>query len=120
MVTIPHDWCERQLQDICVPSGLVRGPFGGSLKKEIFQSSGKKVYEQRNAIYRSVNIGSYYITDDKYRELIRFSVAPGDFIVSCSGTIGKIFRLPQNAPQGVINQALLKISLESNISGFDY
>lgn len=120
MVTIPHDWCERQLQDICVPSGLVRGPFGGSLKKEIFQSSGKKVYEQRNAIYRSVNIGSYYITDDKYRELIRFSVAPGDFIVSCSGTIGKIFRLPQNAPQGVINQALLKISLESNICDPEY
>lgn len=120
MVTIPYDWCERQLQDICVPSGLVRGPFGGSLKKEIFQSSGKKVYEQRNAIYRSVNIGSYYITDDKYRELIRFSVAPGDFIVSCSGTIGKIFRLPQNAPQGVINQALLKISLESSICDPEY
>lgn len=120
MVTIPHDWCERQLQDICVPSGLVRGPFGGSLKKEIFQSSGKKVYEQRNAIYRSVKIGNYYITDDKYRELIRFSVTPGDFIVSCSGTIGKIFRLPQTAPQGVINQALLKISLDASICAPEY
>ena len=120
MVTIPHDWCERQLQDICVPSGLVRGPFGGSLKKEIFQNSGKKVYEQRNAIYRSVKIGNYYITDDKYRELIRFSVAPGDFIVSCSGTIGKIFRLPQTAPQGVINQALLKISLDASICAPEY
>lgn len=120
MVTIPQDWCKKQLQDICVPSGLVRGPFGGSLKKEIFQSSGKKVYEQKNAIYRSANIGNYYITNDKYRELARFAVVPGDFIVSCSGTIGKIFRLPETAPQGVINQALLKISLDSSICDPEY
>lgn len=120
MVTIPYDWCERQLQEICVPSGLVRGPFGGALKKDIFQTSGKKVYEQRNAIYRSVDIGNYYITDDKYRELIRFAITPGDFIVSCSGTIGKIFRLPQTAPQGVINQALLKIVIDSSVCAPEY
>lgn len=120
MVTIPEKWCARQLQDICIPGGLVRGPFGGSLKKEMFQNSGKKVYEQRNAIYKSIKIGNYYITDDKYKELIRFSVLPGDFIVSCSGTIGKIFRIPQNAPQGVINQALLKITLDQSICDSEY
>lgn len=120
MVTIPEKWCARQLQNICIPGGLVRGPFGGSLKKEMFQNSGKKVYEQRNAIYKSAKIGNYYITDDKYRELIRFSVLPGDFIVSCSGTIGKIFRIPQNAPQGVINQALLKITLDQSICDPEY
>lgn len=120
MVTIPEKWCARHLQDICIPGGLVRGPFGGSLKKEMFQNSGKKVYEQRNAIYKSTKIGNYYITDDKYKELIRFSVLPGDFIVSCSGTIGKIFRIPQNAPQGVINQALLKITLDQSICDPEY
>lgn len=120
MVNIPEKWCARQLQDICIPGGLVRGPFGGSLKKEMFQSSGKKVYEQRNAIYKSINIGNYYITDEKYKELIRFSVLPGDFIVSCSGTIGKIFRISQNAPQGVINQALLKITLDQSICNPEY
>lgn len=31
-------------------------------------------------------------------------------IVSCSGTIGKTFIIPQDAPQGVINQALLKLT----------
>src|SRR5439155_13392329 len=45
-------------------------------------------------------------------ELERFRVKPGDFIVSCSGTIGCIYRIPNGAPEGVINQALLKISLD--------
>ena len=30
------EWVEMTLEDICVPNGLVRGPFGGSLKKEMF------------------------------------------------------------------------------------
>ncbi|WP_371820428.1 hypothetical protein [Campylobacter helveticus] len=32
-------------------------------------------------------------------------------IVSCAGTIGEIFRIPKNAPKGIINQALMKIKL---------
>ncbi len=112
MVAYPADWAVEELQDICVPSGLVRGPFGGSLKKEIFQRTGNKVYEQRNAIYKSVKIGDYYITDDKYNEMQRFALHSGDFIISCSGTIGCIYRVPGGAPKGIINQALLKITID--------
>lgn len=107
-----ESWTETTLEELCIPGGLVRGPFGGALKKEIFVSSGYKVYEQRNAIYATTEIGSYYITGDKYRELSRFAIADGDFIVSCSGTIGCIYQLPVKSPEGVINQALLKITLD--------
>jgi type I restriction enzyme S subunit len=79
------EWDTTTLEAACVPGGLVRGPFGGSLKKEIFVSSGKKVYEQRNAIYRDVGIGNYFIDESKFRELQRFAVSPGEFIVSCAG-----------------------------------
>jgi len=105
-------WDSISLEDACVPKGVVRGPFGGSLTKNIFVATGYKVYEQRNAIYKSTKLGSYYITDEKYREMSRFAILPGDFIVSCSGTIGKIYRIPQNAPKGVINQALLKLTID--------
>ncbi|MCD7908499.1 MAG: restriction endonuclease subunit S [Clostridium sp.] len=105
-------WGLISLEDACIPNGVVRGPFGGLLTKGIFVSSGYKVYEQRNAIYKSTKLGSYYITDQKYREMARFSVLPGDFIVSCSGTIGRIYRIPENAPEGVINQALLKLTID--------
>lgn len=120
MITDNGNWLSMKLQDICIPSGLVRGPFGGALKKEIFQSSGYKVYEQRNAIYKSCYIGNYYINELKFNELSRFGIESGDFIVSCSGTIGKIFRIPIGAPKGVINQALLKIKLDDTKCAPEY
>ena len=50
---IPENWEIKSLSDLCLPQGLVRGPFGGTLKKESFVDSGFKVYEQRNAIYKN-------------------------------------------------------------------
>lgn len=111
---IPGDWDVKPLEYLCKPSGLVRGPFGGALKKEYFVKSGYKVYEQRNAIYKNSNIGNYYINKDKFEELARFAVKQGDFIISCSGTIGKISQIPKNHKQGVINQALLKLTIDSS------
>jgi len=92
-----------------------RGPFGGSLKKEIFVDKGYKVYEQKNAIYNDFSLGHYFITKEKYHDMIAFSVTPGDLIISCSGTIGKIAIVPSSAPKGIINQALLKITPNTNL-----
>jgi type I restriction enzyme S subunit len=114
---IPEDWKTETLERVCVPGGLVRGPFGGAIKKEFFVKDGFKVYEQRNAIYRNADLGFYFIDESKYRELKRFEVKEGDFIVSCSGTIGKIFQIPGDAKAGVINQALLKIKTDDRIIG---
>jgi len=48
-----------------------------------------------------------------------FEVEPNDIIVSCAGTIGEIYQLPANAPKGIINQALMKITLfMSGISNY--
>jgi type I restriction enzyme S subunit len=106
---IPDDWEIKPLVDLCFPQGLVRGPFGGSLKKEGFVETGYRVYEQRNAIYKSCDIGAYFIDHAKFTEMQRFRVEPGDFIISCSGTIGRIYQIPTDATPGIINQALLKI-----------
>ncbi len=115
MVTYPKDWEMLPLYQICQPNGLVRGPFGGSLKKEDFVQSGIKVYEQKNAIQHDSNMGSYYISKEKYDTMRRFTVYPGDFIISCSGTIGKIYCMPKDSVIGIINQALLKISIDESI-----
>ena len=119
---VPREWEVVSFESICVRKGLVRGPFGGTLKKEFFKKSGYKVYEQRNAIYRDHELGDYFIDETKYAELRRFQIRVGDFIVSCSGTIGKIFQIPNNARKGVINQALLKITIDDKKidNGFFY
>ena len=94
---------------------LVRGPFGGSLKKDEFIEDGYLVYEQKHAIYSNFNYQKYYISKEKYQKMLRFKVESGDLIVSCSGTLGKIAEIPKEYKEGIINQALLKIKLDKNI-----
>ncbi len=95
---------------------IKRGPFGGSLKKEIFKESGYLVYEQTHAIHNDYNFARYYIDEKKYNEMEIFKVVPGDLVISCSGvTLGRISEIPPNAVPGIINQALLKISLNPEI-----
>ena len=98
-------------------ANFVRGPFGGSLKKSIFVEKGYAVYEQQHAIDNQFNDIRYYIDNDKFEEMKRFELRGGDLIMSCSGTMGKIAIVPENIQQGVINQALLKITPNTNVNG---
>lgn len=99
-------WEEKTLGEICT---FIRGPFGGSLKKECFKVEGYAVYEQQNAIYNRFNF-RYFIDEIKYKEMSRFKVAANDLIMSCSGTIGKVAIIPKKFKEGIINQALLKLT----------
>lgn len=68
------------------------------------------VYEQSHAIYAQFDNFRYFINEVKFNEMKRFEVYPNDIIMSCSGTMGKVAIVPSNAPKGIINQALLKLS----------
>jgi type I restriction enzyme S subunit len=92
---------------------IKRGPFGSHLRKEFFVPSGYKVYEQKHAIYGDFTAGSYFVDEEKFQQLKSFEVKPGDIIISCSGTIGKVAIVPETAEPGIINQALLKLTLET-------
>lgn len=112
------DWVKCSFEDLT--SSLKRGPFGGDLKKAFFVPSGYAVYEQQHAINNEFTSLRYFIDDKRYQKLLACNVGPGDYIVSCSGTMGKIARLPDNAPSGVINQALLRIRINDKIITHDY
>lgn len=99
-------WEEKKFKELC---SFVRGPFGGSLTKSCFVPSGYAVYEQQNAIYNRFTF-RYFIDEEKYKSMQRFAVNPGDLIMSCSGTIGKVAIVPDGAAEGIINQALLKLT----------
>jgi len=102
-----NNWQKQKLGDVCV---FVRGPFGGSLKKNIFKPDGFAVYEQQHAIYDQFDNVRYFIDEIKFNEMKRFELRAGDLIMSCSGTMGKIAIVPENIKKGIINQALLKLS----------
>ena len=94
------------------PNSLKRGPFGGALKKEIFVNSGCLVYEQYHALNNDYSFARYFITEEKYNELKSFAVNSDDIIISCSGVnLGRLSIVPKKTMKGIINQALLKLSL---------
>jgi len=127
---------DKKLKDVCIdgeipfeiPNGwnwvrwgmlgdYKKGPFGSSLTKSMFvpkSPDAVKVYEQKNAIQKDYSLGDYYIPKEKYNEMIGFTVNPRDIIVSCAGTIGETYLLPDNAPLGIINQALMRARLHDS------
>ncbi|WP_053092707.1 restriction endonuclease subunit S [Streptococcus oralis] len=93
------------------------GPFGSSLKNEYFVQKEKSycmVYEQKHAIKKTMNLETRYVDEKKYKELKRFSIYGGDIIVSCRGTIGEIFQVPNDAPLGIMHPSIMKIRLDNS------
>lgn len=89
-----------------------RGPFGSALKKDMFVSSGYKVYEQYCPINDDCSYERYFITDEKYESMKGFAVKENDYLVSCSGvTLGRITQVPKGFNEGIINQALLRVRI---------
>lgn len=116
LFSVEKGWPIAKLEELC--DSIVRGPFGSALKVSFFVDKGSdtvKVYEQKNAIQRSATLGDSYVTQEKYNELKRFECGPGDFIMSCSGTIGCLYQLPDDAEPGIINQALCKFHLNGKM-----
>ena len=108
---IPKGWEWCRLNDLAL---YRKGPFGSSLTKSMFVAKSNqsiKVYEQKNAIQKDYTLGDYYISKEKFETMQSFIVKPNDIIVSCAGTIGETYLLPSDAPIGIINQALMRVTL---------
>lgn len=114
---LPSNWKWVRLGEI----GLFKkGPFGSALTKSMFVSKSDKtvkVYEQQHAIQKNSNLGTYYITNKYFDDKMEgFEVLPGDIIVSCAGTIGETYILPEGIEKGIINQALMRVSLLTSVN----
>lgn len=113
---IPESWRWVRFAEF---GSYKKGPFGSALKKSMFVPKGKdtiKVYEQKNAIQKDATLGEYYITKEYYeKSMTGFEVHSGDVIVSCAGTIGETFIMPDNIEKGIINQALMRMQLMPSV-----
>ena len=113
---IPENWKWIRFGE----TGFFRkGPFGSSLTKSMFVPKSEdsiRVYEQQHAIKKDSTLGTYYITKEYFIESMKgFEVLPGDIIISCAGTIGETYIMPDNIEKGIINQALMRVSVVPSI-----
>ena len=91
--------------------------FGGALKRKYSQLMDMP-YMNSNMPFTVIWILDIILIKINFLNWKRFAVNPGDMIVSCSGTIGKTFVIPKNAPEGIINQALLKLTPNEELNVF--
>ena len=107
------DWEQRKFGEL---AEYKKGPFGSAITKSMFvpkSDDSVKVYEQQNAINKDWSLERYFLPKEyAYTKLKAFEVHGGDIIVSCAGTIGEIYEIPDNAEYGVINQALMRVRVD--------
>lgn len=104
--------------------GLLKGPFGSDLKKELYVPKGVntyKVYLQENILKKDNNVGKHYISKEYFdQKMFRYKVKENDFIVTCDGTLGEIFQLKNIVERGIISSSLLRITLNNEIVDDNY
>ena len=114
---IPLNWRWEKLGNIGI---YKKGPFGSALTKSMFVPKSEntvKVYEQKNAIQKDASLGEYYITKEYFDSKMKgFVVETGDIIVSCAGTIGETYIMPDNIEFGIINQALMRMNIVQSLN----
>jgi type I restriction enzyme S subunit len=122
LAPLPDTWQWVPWEAILSPEkgAFRRGPFGSALTKATFVGAGYKVYEQYCPINDDCSFGRYYITAERYAELESFSVRAGDFLISCSGSLGRITQVPAKYEEGVINQALLRVRVDPTLIDATY
>ena len=109
---IPENWMWVRFGNL---GSYKKGPFGSALTKSMFVPKGAnsvKVYEKKKKKKKDATLGEYYIRRDYFEtKMSGFEVHLGDVIVSCAGTIGETYVLPEGIEQGIINQALMRMKI---------
>ncbi len=121
---LPTSWVWCKIDDLVrsLKRDIRTGPFGSSLHKREHKTLGIPVWgiESIGKDGSFTGRNKIFVDAAKANELASFSVAGGDIIISRSGTVGELCRLPDDVSKGLISTNLMKISLNQRVITPDY
>jgi type I restriction enzyme S subunit len=99
--SIPAHWKVIRLKYLVRDVLGQMGPFGGMLTDLSPEPTGFKLYGQENTISGNFQLGNRWVEEERFNDLARYQLRPGDLVITRKGSLGSCRRFPGDAIPGL-------------------
>lgn len=95
--------------------GIQTGPFGAQLGTQDFVDTGIPVLSIGNVQFGGLILDNLkYVSEEKARQLSRFSIKAGDILFARMGTVGRCCVVPQETEGWLFNYHIIRVALDKS------